>query len=508
MIRITLPLFVGTIFVALLWFSGCNRTEPSEISHSGFHPRITAFTSGYIPTNGSFIVQFTDSVPSAMAGRSAPASVATITPRVKGSWSWTDSQTLQFTPEEKLHPGSTYQITLHLKQLLDGEKEDFFFEVATIPQNYRITTNYLAPAGEDDFENYKITGRLTVADDITLEEAQAVLEAETPDKDLPIAWTQTDGKTFLFEITPIRRQESAYKVELHHSGAVIGATGKDVIEIPIPAIGDFSVQAVETEQQPRQSIRFIFSAPLDDTRDITGLYLFTNGTEASHFVNGNVLEIYPSQNIYGDYEVVLLPGLRSVLGDVTGDSHRFQLHFSSLNPAVEFIGQGNILPYSDQLLMHFKAVSLKSVIVRVIKIYENNIPHFLQVNTLDESSQLKRAGRLVHQSVLSLEKDATVDLNKWNTFALDLSKMIQPIRVPFTALNWALNAWMRFFPAPRQKRAPFPRKESGWTTATSGTRPITTTVNIPINTRNGTGENATTLARMPTTGAPAGSAET
>jgi hypothetical protein len=426
MLKRTLSILVATLVVALLSMTGCKRSAPSEIAHSGFHPRIAAFTSGYIPTNGSFIVQFNDSVPSAMAGQTAPSSVASISPKVKGNWTWTDNRTLQFTPAARLEPGKTYQVTMHLKKLLEDEKEDFFFEVATIPQNYRITTNYLTPAAEGDYDNYKVTGSLTVADDITLDEAKAVLEAKAQNKTLPIAWTQTDGKTFLFEIVPLRRLESAYNLELHHSGEAIGATGADVIEIPIPAIGDFSVQAVETEQQPRQSIRFVFSAPLDDSRDITGLYLFTNGTAATHFVNGNVLEIYPSQNIYGDYEIVLLPGLRSVLGDVTEDSQRFQLNFSSLDPAIEFIGQGNIMPYSDQLLMHFKAVSLKSVIVRVIKIYESNIPHFLQINALDESSQLKRAGRLVHQSVISLEKDATLDLNKWNTYALDLSKMIQP----------------------------------------------------------------------------------
>ncbi|MBN2889298.1 MAG: alpha-2-macroglobulin, partial [Deltaproteobacteria bacterium] len=54
------------------------------------------------------------------------------------------------------------------------------------------------------------------------------------------------------------------------------------------------------------------------------------------------------------------------------------------------------------------------------------MPYFLQVNTLDEDSQLKRAGRLIHQSVISLEKDATLDLNQWNSFALELSSLIKP----------------------------------------------------------------------------------
>src|SRR5690606_7773555 len=168
MLKRTLSILVATLVVALLSMTGCKRSAPSEIAHSGFHPRIAAFTSGYIPTNGSFIVQFNDSVPSAMAGQSPAASVASISPKVKGNWTWTDSRTLQFTPAARLDPGTTYQVTIHLKKLLEDEQEDFFFEVATIPQNYRIATNYLAPAEEGDYDNYKISGSLTVADDITL----------------------------------------------------------------------------------------------------------------------------------------------------------------------------------------------------------------------------------------------------------------------------------------------------------------------------------------------------
>jgi len=339
---------------------------------------------------------------------------------------WTDYKTLQFTPSTKLETGKTYHITLHLKKIFDKEQGNFFFEVTTLPQNYRITTNYLTPTENGNNKIYKITGKLTVSDDITEKEAKTVLKAEAKGKQLPITWTKSNNKTFIFEIEPIIRNQKQYNLELHHSGESIGTKTKDIIKIPIPALGDFSVQAVDTEQQPRQCIRFVFSSTLDKTNDVSGLYLFTDGTSASHFINNNVLEIYPSNNIYGDYELILLPGFKSKYGNLTEETQRFNIHFSSLKPAVEFIGKGNIMPYSDQLLMHFKAVSLKSVIVRIIKIYENNIPHFLQINSLDQSSQLKRAGRLVHQSVLSLEEDATLNLNEWNSFSLDLTKMIKP----------------------------------------------------------------------------------
>ena len=140
----------------------------------------------------------------------------------------------------------------------------------------------------------------------------------------------------------------------------------------------------------------------------------------------NILEIFPRAQLYGDRELVILPGIQNIKGNTINETHTHYIHFASMKPAVEIIGKGNIIPFSEGLMLHFKAVALKGVAVRIIKIYENNVPYFLQVNNLDEDAQLKRAGRLVHQSVVSIENDATLDLNQWNTFALELSKLIQP----------------------------------------------------------------------------------
>ena len=77
------------------------------------------------------------------------------------------------------------------------------------------------------------------------------------------------------------------------------------------------------------------------------------------------------------------------------------------------------------MIFPFEAVNLNAVDIKIIKIFENNIGHFLQVNKLDGSNQLKRAGRLVHKQTISLAYTPT-DLGKWNRFYLDLTKLIEP----------------------------------------------------------------------------------
>jgi alpha-2-macroglobulin len=414
------------LLLVLLIAGSCKQRPKTEIFHSPYNPRIAAFTSGFIPSSGTILVEFTDSVPGAHPGNSAPSSIASLTPRLSGKWDWVDHRTLRFVPASKLPSGTEWLVTLHLKKIFPDEKEDFQFRVATLPQNYRVTTDHLQPAEDGDYDNYKLTGKLTLADDITPEQAKLMLSATINGAKTPITWQHQDGTNHLFEIAPIKRGESAKTLLLSHTGKPVKTQDEGTIEIKIPAIGDFSIQSVETVQQPRQTIRVAFSSPLLDGQNLDGLIGISGNIRHTWMVTANLLEIFPAQSIYGEYELLLYPGIKSVLGDNLEETSRHQIEFSSLNPAVEFIGQGNILPYSDNLLLHFRSVSLKSVLVRVIKIYENNVPHFLQINTISGSSQLKRAGRLVHQSVISLDEDATLDLNRWNTFALDLVNFIQP----------------------------------------------------------------------------------
>lgn len=420
------PFFLMLITLFALSFGSCKKSVSKEIFHSPFHPRIAAFTSGYISATGSFLVEFSDSVPSAVPGADAPASIASLSPKVSGKWNWVDHRTVRFVPASRLPSGQKWQVTMHLGKIFPGEKDDFHFGVATMEQNYRVILNTLQSASEGDFDNYKLSGKLLVADDITSVEARQIVSVTLNGKVLPVTWQHPDGKNHYFEVAPIERGTAQGNVSISHSGKAIGAKGEGVLTQAIPAKGEFSLLAVESEQQPRQVVRLVFSDPLDRLQNLEGLISLSDVSRFSYVLNDNVVEVFPALPVYGDFEVVVMPGIQNARGARIAEVLRHQIAFASLNPAVEFIGQGNILPFSDNLMMHFKAVGLKKIMVRIIKIYENNVPHFLQINTLDESSQLKRAGRLVHQSMLALDEDPTLDLNRWNSFALELSRFIQP----------------------------------------------------------------------------------
>ena len=115
-------------------------------------------------------------------------------------------------------------------------------------------------------------------------------------------------------------------------------------------------------------------------------------------------------------------GIKNVLGYKTPEATITSLLFEEIKPSVRLIGNGVILPKSDGLAFPFEAVNLNAVDLKIVKIYENNVAQFLQVNRLDGSNQLTRVGRQVYNKKVQLTSNTPIDYGQWNTFSIDLSK--------------------------------------------------------------------------------------
>jgi hypothetical protein len=72
------------------------------------------------------------------------------------------------------------------------------------------------------------------------------------------------------------------------------------------------------------------------------------------------------------------------------------------------------------------AVNYAEIDVKVSRIFENNILQFLQENNLDESSELYRVSKDIVRTTITLGDKNTEKLKSWNTYSIDLSKLITP----------------------------------------------------------------------------------
>ena len=192
-------------------------------------------------------------------------------------------------------------------------------------------------------------------------------------------------------------------------------------------MGDFKLMKAKVIQQPEQYVVLQFSDPLDQDQNLNGIISIESQSRARFIIEDNEVRVYPRKRLKGEHKIEISGGLKNILGYKFDKQITNTLAFEDIKPAVRFVGSGTILPSSDGLVFPFEAVNLWAVDVRIIKVYENNVGQFLQVNQLDGNREMKRVGRLLTKKAIRLRdnSDGVVDLGSWNRFYLNLEELIQ-----------------------------------------------------------------------------------
>ncbi len=408
----------------------CKKADQSALTiNPAFMEKITAFTSGVISSESVIQIVLAEDYPGGDISK-APAGegLFRFKPAIKGQAVWVDKRTIEFRPAEKLQSGKTYGARFYLSKILRVPKKlavlEFNFSV--VEQAFAVEVEGYQTHNENDLVWNRIRGTVNTADVTDAEYLKNVFVARQENRKLKISWESGQNRrSFGFQIDSVRRTVEPGKVEISWD-ATSDYTGiKGRSEVDIPALGDYKVMDVKVIQQPEQFIQIMFSDPVKKNQNLEGLIFLDNNTSLEFSVTGNLIKAFPVARQSGDSRITIREGLANILGYGLKQAYSADITFEVPKPAVRLSGKGVILPSTKGMVFPFEAVNLSAVDVKIIKIFENNIGHFLQVNRLDGNSQLKRAGRLMHQQTLTLSH-VPADLGKWNRFFLDLSKLIEP----------------------------------------------------------------------------------
>ncbi|RUA24400.1 MAG: hypothetical protein DSY76_07940, partial [Bacteroidetes bacterium] len=168
----------------------------------------------------------------------------------------------------------------------------------------------------------------------------------------------------------------------------------------------------------------VFSDLIQANQNLRGLIYFDQYRDVTFIIDNNKIKVFPSKKLTGENNIHISSGIKNALGYKYQTSSIFPVSFESNKPALEALGKGVIVPSSKGLIFPFRAVSLKMVDLKIIQIYENNVLDFLQENNLNSDNDIRLSGRLIAQKRLDLSKMLKADLNKWNTFKIDLADYI------------------------------------------------------------------------------------
>jgi uncharacterized protein YfaS (alpha-2-macroglobulin family) len=389
----------------------------------GFSEYITGYTAGIISVNSAIEIRFTPEF-AAMAKKQTPAGLFMFEPVIRGKAEWTDDVTLIFRPAKLLDPNTVYSGRLNLDRL-SAVKENlktFPIRFRTIKKDFIVTTGALESTEEGT--KYNLHGEITASDYITSSETEGYLQAKLGRKKMEIMWDHSDALVHKFTVLSIGRSGKAQNLELSWDGSQAKVNQKGSASVNIPPAGEFSVIDIIPETGQNQNIDVIFSDPVDPGQDMTGLVWLSPSIETSVSINANIISIIPASRPEGTSELNVESSVKNTKGATLASSFRTKIDFSPLKPSIELIGNGVILPSSQNLIFPFKAVNLKAVDLKIIKVFENNLPYFLQENEINTGNSIKRFGRPEYSGTIDLVNPSGGTSGGWNLYTIDLAEYI------------------------------------------------------------------------------------
>ena len=415
-------------FITSFFLAGCRQKQKDIIPDPAFSKYIVSFTSGEISVEAPILVQLTDIPEGLEPGSAVPQGLFSFKPGLAGETVFLPGGTLRFRPSSPMKPGTQYTVTFALDKLIEVEKmlNNFVFSFSTISQNFTVEEDglFVSPTLVAGLMSW--SGKLTTADVASPSKIKELVTATYDNKTIPLKWTNTpDRRSFTFMADSLERHSTLEKtLTVKWDGKPIDVKESAEISVPVPSRNQFKILNVKTHTSPGQQVFITFSDPLQVGQPIDGMVEIEGNKPFTWQIDANRMILWPTSHITGQLKLSVHKGLKSSDGNDLKEDNVFSLIFRNQKPAVRLLGKGVIVPGDGRLSFPFEAVSLKAVDLRIIKIYASNIRQFLQENSIDGSSDLKKVGRLAYSGKVDLQPDKKEKLFQWNTYRIDLNRYI------------------------------------------------------------------------------------
>ncbi len=413
-----------TVTVSLF---SCSKKDKWIDVDPAFSRYIDAYTTGTISKTSAVRIKLAaDANTTHAVGEEVKESLFSFSPSVKGKAFWLDAGTIEFKPDNYLKPDELYEVSFKLGKVtkVPDKYSNFRFSMKTVKPSFKIGDNGLRSNGVKNKMNF--SGDLETADVEDGKQVEKLLTVFQNNTALKINWQHNDAiKTHRYTIENIDRLKSVSNIDLRWDGKPMNMDVKGERSVAVPALGDFKVLDVVAVNEAQQYASVQFSDMIAVGQDLNGLITISGQSDISYTINGSEVKVFGNGKLDGNYTVNINAGIKNTWGDVLDKGFASNINFENRMPSVKIHGKGNILPNSGRLVLPFESINLNAVDISIIKIFENNVPQFLQENALGGDNELRRVAKPIVQKTLRLDDDKTLDLHKKQHFSLDIDKFLK-----------------------------------------------------------------------------------
>lgn len=427
-----MPRILKLLPLLLLLACGGSKSDSDGFSSpkSLFIDYVSSYTGNVISSQDDIRVKLTGAMGDSLIGTSVPGFFS-FSPPIEGSAVWEANNTIAFKPASSLPNGQSYEVTANLSTVIpdiDKDKREFRFMFQTLVQNYEASVFGLVLYNTKDLTRVKVEGQIQTADYVSYEDVQKMVGAVQTGVTKNISWENT-GKdnTYNFIIENVTKSKQESQVELKFIGSAIGVNRNETMNVEVPSLDNYKVVSSKVVDGAEKYISVLFSDPLDTRQNLQGLINLTGTSGSARIViNLNELKIYPKGNVGQQLTLTINESVKNTGGYELKEDYRATLVFAQVKPLVRLVDNNSksILPDNDKLTLPFEAVGLNAVEVSVIRVYEDNVQQYFQVNQLNGDYQLNRVAKPILRKTIPLNTTGITNLNTWNRFNLDLDQII------------------------------------------------------------------------------------
>lgn len=424
------------LLVLGLTFWGCSSSPEIIKIDPAYGEYISGYSSGMITRKSNIRIELAEGVPTVSSEEGAlPDStlledIFSFEPAVEGKAVWISDRVIEFIPFETLPANQFYTVDFDLERVakVKDNYENFKFQFSTFQQTLFVETNGLTSYDDYYSEWQKLEGSIMTSDFEDTTKLKQTIRATQEGKPLKMTLSESyyDENKYYFTFDSIARTEKPSKVIVTWDGTPVESISRGKREIDVPALGDFQVVSSKVIDNEEQFVEVRFSEPIDPNQNLNGIITIEGIDKLTYSVDYNTVNIYFTKRYLGTKKLSISNGIRNAKGYKKLEDFYSYITFEEPKPLVRLKGNGSILPSSNGLIFPFESISLKSVDVRVIKIYETNVHHFLQVNNLDGNDELTRFGKVVAEKKIRLDYNKKANLKEWTQHVIDLEKLIKP----------------------------------------------------------------------------------
>ncbi|MFT5055900.1 MAG: hypothetical protein ACI80H_000607 [Pseudoalteromonas distincta] len=414
---------------ALLY--GCGNTQIDIPLNADVHfkPFLSSYTSGVISKSDDIHIVFKENLSdSILEDTSNLYSAISLEPKIDYRIKSMSKKHIVITPSIPLRSGTRYRANVNIAKLINKELEHSIFPLVfeTKIQDYAIQD--LKSEIKDIYKPNEIviSGFIVTTDNSALENAKNTL-VSVGDLDIEdVQWIAYSDRKFQFTLPKIMKQLTATSLTLEFNGNTFNLDHNENPTIDIAAISDFKMNKWEYTSYPDQVLTLEFSEPLKPNQNLEGLIQLDAIKNFTYETDKNTVKLFLKNSFTGTTRLVINQGIRAFSGNKIKTSQETEVTIKRPMATVEMIGEGNILPNSQGLIVPFKTIGLKKIDVDIFKIHEKNILQFLQVNEISENSQMRRVAEKIKTHTINLASTNARKLKQWTTHGVNLRDIINP----------------------------------------------------------------------------------